>query len=171
MSIPIYREKIKSFFGSEKGKDVFIFAVIVCVAISSFVLGKLSVVESNASKPVVVKFDPSVTDYFYKEGEGGKSNTPALSGSSGQTDDSILDMDIEEVAGETKVNIETEESKMNSIADLQKGDIVASSRGSKYYYVYCSGAKSLSEANKIYFSSEEEAEANGYSLSTSCSKK
>ena len=32
--------------------------------------------------------------------------------------------------------------------------IVASKRGSKYYFIWCSGAKTLSEANKIYFSSE-----------------
>lgn len=171
MSIPIYLEKIKSFLGSEKGKDVFIFIVIVCVAISSFILGKLSVADNVASKPMVVKFDPSVTDYFFKEGEGGKSVTPALSENLATSVESNSETAIGEVAGDSESDADANDSEVGNTAEAQKGDIVASSRGSKYYYVYCSGAKSLSEANKIYFSSEEEAEANGYSLSASCSKK
>ena len=46
--------------------------------------------------------------------------------------------------------------------------IVASKRGSKYYFIWCSGAKTLSEANKIYFSSEALAQNAGYSLATNC---
>jgi len=48
--------------------------------------------------------------------------------------------------------------------------IVASKRGSKYYFIWCSGAKSLSEANKIYFDTEESARAAGYEISTTCKK-
>lgn len=46
--------------------------------------------------------------------------------------------------------------------------IVASKRGSKYYFIWCSGAKTLSEANKIYFDSETSAQNAGYSLATNC---
>lgn len=48
------------------------------------------------------------------------------------------------------------------------GSIVASKRGSKYYFVWCSGAKTLSEANKIYFDSENSAQSAGYTLATNC---
>ncbi|MDQ5950040.1 MAG: Ada Zn binding protein [Patescibacteria group bacterium] len=167
MSIPNYIEKIKSFTESEKGKDVLVLVVMVCVAISSFTLGRLSITQKDAAKPMVVKFDPSVTDYFYKDGEGREtlsgatSESPTLSKSEQNSTPGE-----QEVAGESAV----EENSEESIPD-PKSDIVASSRGSKYYYTYCSGAKTLSEANKVYFSSEEEAEANGYTLSTSCSKK
>ena len=74
MSIHILLEKIKSFLGSEKGKDIFVGIVVVCVAISSFVLGRLSVAQKDLQNPVVVKFDPSVTDYFIKKGESGESS-------------------------------------------------------------------------------------------------
>jgi hypothetical protein len=44
----------------------------------------------------------------------------------------------------------------------------ASSRGSKYYSLGCSGGKTIKEENKIYFNSKEEAERAGYELSASC---
>ena len=171
MSIPVLSGKIKSFMDSEKGKDVFIFVVIVCVAISSFVLGKLSVAQKNTNNPIVVKFDPSITDYFYEEQKGGEVATPTLSTKSLSevSSNTSLSPSDEEVAGE--ISVSEDDDTTNTESSEEKGDIVASSRGSKYYYVYCSGAKTLSESNKIYFSSEEEAESNGYSLSTSCTKK
>jgi hypothetical protein len=79
MSIPNYIEKIKSFAESEKGKDVLVLVVMVCVAISSFTLGRLSITQKDAAKPMVVKFDPSVTDYFYKDGEGRETLSGATS--------------------------------------------------------------------------------------------
>lgn len=50
----------------------------------------------------------------------------------------------------------------------QTGSFVASKKGKKYYPINCTGAKSLSESNRIYFKNAAEAEAKGYSLSTSC---
>lgn len=48
--------------------------------------------------------------------------------------------------------------------------IVASKRGKKYHYVWCSGAKSIKEENKIFFTSEAEAENRGYTLAANCQK-
>lgn len=44
----------------------------------------------------------------------------------------------------------------------------ASKRGSKYYSASCSGGKTIKPENKIYFSSEAEAEGAGYELSSTC---
>jgi len=44
----------------------------------------------------------------------------------------------------------------------------ASSRGSKYYYLGCTGGKELKEENKIYFNSEQEAINAGYEKSVTC---
>ena len=46
------------------------------------------------------------------------------------------------------------------------GAWVASSRGSTYYRVGCSGAGKLSPANRIYFKTEAAAKAAGYRRST-----
>lgn len=64
----------------------------------------------------------------------------------------------------------TIENAENKSKELGTGSIVASSRGSKYYFVWCSGAKTLSETNKVYFESEESAQSAGYTLSTTCKK-
>jgi len=45
---------------------------------------------------------------------------------------------------------------------------VASSRGKYYYPIDCSLAENLSEANKIFFNSKEEAESRGYIFQTKC---
>ena len=46
--------------------------------------------------------------------------------------------------------------------------VVASSRGTKYHYPWCSGAVSMSEANKIEFSSIEAARQAGYTPASNC---
>lgn len=46
--------------------------------------------------------------------------------------------------------------------------IVASKTGTKYHYTSCPGAKQISEKNKIYFKSIDEARANGYLPAQNC---
>jgi len=48
------------------------------------------------------------------------------------------------------------------------GLLVASKRGTKYHFPWCSGALSMKEVNKVWFSSKEEAERAGYSPATNC---
>lgn len=44
----------------------------------------------------------------------------------------------------------------------------ASNRGSKYYPVGCSAGKTIIQENRVYFATGEEAQAAGYTLSSSC---
>lgn len=46
--------------------------------------------------------------------------------------------------------------------------VVASSKGSKYYFLGCSGAKAIREQNRVTFTSPEEAEAKGYTQAAGC---
>ena len=45
---------------------------------------------------------------------------------------------------------------------------VASKSGTKYHYPWCPGALNIKEENKIWFSSKEQAESNGYSPAGNC---
>ncbi len=56
------------------------------------------------------------------------------------------------------------ESVQNNI----KGEYVASKTGSKYHLPWCSGAQRISEKNKIWFVSKEEAESRGYTPAKNC---
>lgn len=49
-----------------------------------------------------------------------------------------------------------------------KGILVASKSGKKYHLTWCPGARTISEQNKIYFNTKEEAEAAGYLPASNC---
>lgn len=146
MSIMDFPNKIKSWAGSRQGRDVYIVTLIIVVGFGAFGLGRLSVSQNDSTSSVQL---------VYPRGESGTASVvPA----------SILSPKSSSVS---TPSIKSDLSLQNSVDNSGK-DIVASSRGSKYYYTWCSGAKNLSEANKIFFSTESEAEAAGYSKSTSC---
>lgn len=48
------------------------------------------------------------------------------------------------------------------------GEVVASKNGSKYYLPWCAGALRITDANKVWFASREEAEAKGYVPANNC---
>jgi len=50
---------------------------------------------------------------------------------------------------------------------LQEG-VVASINSDKYHYLHCSGAKRISEKNKIYFDSPQDAQNAGFVLAGNC---
>jgi hypothetical protein len=50
----------------------------------------------------------------------------------------------------------------------QSGKFVASKNGTKYHFPWCPGALRIKEENKVWFSSREEAEAEGLSPAKNC---
>jgi hypothetical protein len=60
--------------------------------------------------------------------------------------------------------INTEVSKTSG----QKGMLVASKNGTRYYFPWCSGASRISEANKVWFNSYEEAQTAGLTAASGC---
>lgn len=61
----------------------------------------------------------------------------------------------------------TEETAIAATA--RTGQLVASVNGTKFHALNCPGAKQISEQNKIYFQTEDEAQAAGYSRAQNCS--
>lgn len=76
-----------------------------------------------------------------------------------------------------KMSVEYKKSnKKESIFFLEKKEreqkkleVVASKNGKTFSYPWCSGAKRISEKNKIVFSSKKEAESKGYREAKNCS--
>jgi hypothetical protein len=67
----------------------------------------------------------------------------------------------------------TQTSLKNSNTNVASSDssgktFFASSRGSKYYTTSCSAGKTIKQENRVWFSTGEEAEAAGYTLSSAC---
>ena len=48
------------------------------------------------------------------------------------------------------------------------GQYVGSRNGTKYYLPWCAGVSRISDANKVWFASEEEARAAGYAPASGC---
>jgi hypothetical protein len=66
------------------------------------------------------------------------------------------------------VNLDDNSTSSGQAINPSQTLFVASSRGKYYYPVDCSLAQNLSEKNKIYFSTKEEAESRGYLQNTRC---
>jgi len=67
------------------------------------------------------------------------------------------------------VDLKNNETILNAESSIPENSIVVGSKNSdKYHYPWCSGAKRISEANKITFSSIEEARKAGYTPAGNC---
>lgn len=70
------------------------------------------------------------------------------------------------------INQEKEEKIAESYeykgVNLDGRNFFASSRGTKYYPFGCSAGKSIKQENRVYFDTEEQAKAKGYTKSSSC---
>ncbi|MFA6095204.1 MAG: hypothetical protein WC757_04995 [Candidatus Paceibacterota bacterium] len=69
---------------------------------------------------------------------------------------SVLDVNAQDSATTTDQNVPND------------GQVVASKSGTKYHFPWCSGAKTISDANKITFASIEEARTKGYLPAANC---
>lgn len=70
------------------------------------------------------------------------------------------------------INQEKEEKIAESYeykgVNLDGRNFFASSRGTKYYPFGCSAGKTIKQENRVYFDTEEQAKAKGYTKSSSC---
>ena len=55
-----------------------------------------------------------------------------------------------------------------SASAVAQGLLVASKNGSKYHYPWCGGGNSISEKNKVWFDSVDEARKAGYTPAGNC---
>ena len=123
MSIPNIFDKIKVKASIDRMTIVYL-CIIVGVGLSSFGLGRLSVVPDQANNdPITITNEPK----------------SALEG------------------GNT--------TKEVNMADRR---YVASKNGKMYYSPNCSGAKRIKIENQIWFSTKEDAEKSGFTLSSTC---
>lgn len=76
-----------------------------------------------------------------------------------------LVIDSTHVVAEIAKDIQVQEKAPKTVSS---GQFVASKTGKKYYSEGCSGAKALAEKNKIFFKTEADARAAGYTPSTAC---
>ncbi|MFA5791605.1 MAG: hypothetical protein WC884_01040 [Candidatus Paceibacterota bacterium] len=138
MSINDSKEKIKQFIESKKGKDILIVIIVILVGLGSFELGRLS--KEATSEGIKI-----------------------LSVQTGENSNQIDNQEANVISTENTVS-----KNIDSSNSLLLKTFFASSRGSKYYTISCSAGKTIKQENRIYFTTGEEAEKAGYTLSSSC---
>jgi hypothetical protein len=91
-----------------------------------------------------------------------KPNTPVL------TPTTVVREPQAAVAGIEVKNVPPPSTKNEELGAVGKMQYVASKSGTKYHLLWCPGAKTIKESNKVYFSSKEEAESAGYQPAANC---
>jgi hypothetical protein len=77
----------------------------------------------------------------------------------------------QDIASHTSASGDTSAGSSLSVGgstSAQKGQIIADSSTHQFYLPWCSEVDSISEANTVWFASEQAAEAKGYSAGQGC---
>ena len=133
-------------------KNLYLIFLIILIFFFSFQLGRVS---KTASQPIKIQ-NAAIQEIFSSQ-----NNADTRS----DANDANKDRGVEKIDFRAKSIQELDRSP-----DSIEFRVVASKNGSKYHFLWCSGAKQIKEENKIYFNSEEEAVAAGYTLAANCSK-
>jgi len=121
---------IPELLQSRKAHDIGLVATVVLLGITSFGLGRLSVVDEGHAS-VALCASPQLLHA-------------------------------------TQAIPETTSSQTTTITPTTQGQVVGSKNGTVYHLPWCSGAKRISENNKVWFVSKTEAEAAGYRPAANC---
>jgi hypothetical protein len=145
-------DKIKQIIEGNRGKDAFVILTVILVGLGAFGLGHLD----QKNKPI----DDNVTD---------SNPTTNIITASDIISPATPVNTISQTTTTTNTPTITKTSKpiVGSTSSIDKA-FVASKIGHKYYPINCSAGKSIKSENKIYFTTEAEAETAGYTKSTSC---
>ncbi len=137
-------DRAKSYFDMNKMPEVvFILAVFLLTATLAFALGRLSTYEKQKEPITVTK-----TEEYYKwNGIDPTSSTSVIPVNTG---------------------IQSASTQASQTTVTEKGSIVASKSGTKYYYTWCSGVARIKEENKVYLNTVEEARAKGLTPASGC---
>ncbi len=143
MTIHELREKINPIAELVNSREFYTILLILLVGFGSFGLGRLSKLRES-HVPIKVEQAFSAAALYPPPFQGGdKGVVVTLPQSSPSKGEEVLSL-------------------------ARGGKIVASKGGTKYHFPWCQGAQRISDANKIWFNSVEEARKAGYTPASNC---
>ena len=154
-------ESSKTFLGRNYRSIISAFLLIIVTA--AFCAGYLTG-KREGGVPVTLSCSPDVLQ---------KLAIPAITG----TDETVGDAKVSATESDTpNLKNATLEAGMPTTGDVshnnesatQTGKYVGSKNGTKYYAPECAGAKRIKPANKVWFSTAQDATLQGYSPATKC---
>lgn len=151
MSINDFSKKIKPYLankaqtitsqisgGLNVKEDIFIVSAIILIGLAGFGLGKLSALEKGR-EPVSIKSASFASSTI-----------------------------INQTAGVQKFDNIPLSAAALVASDGAKGLLVASKSGTRYHFPWCAGASQITEKNKIWFDSYDQAQIAGYTPAANC---
>ena len=133
-----------------RGKNIATIIIVILVGLGSFGLGRLSKDASSNDFKITYPNQPA--------------NVISATESTQGTYNSSLNSNFVQQTPKTSQINNKSKSSTSSVGKIY----FASSRGNKYYHIGCGGGKTLKPENKIYFTTEAEAQAAGYQKSSTC---
>ena len=134
----------QSIAGRLNSRELYTILLILLVGFASFGLGRLSKLQEGETP---IRIEQASATVF--------ASLPILGGDKG----AVMPSSVKDEG------LKIKDSPLSLSAG---GQIVASRSGSKYHYPWCSGAQRISEANKVWFNSIEEARKAGYTPASNC---
>ena len=148
MSIKDWSEKIKGCNENIKNRlqqeentsRYYTAAIIILVGLSSFGLGRLSAIDEKR-EPITIEDGMGIIETAPPPSAGGGASTQFAS-------------------------VVSSANPSNSTQLASGGKLMGSRNGTKYYFPWC--GSNIAEKNKIWFNSETDARAKGYSPAANC---
>ena len=140
MNIQELAQKVKALGERFNTREMYTVLLLIVVAFGSFGLGRLSKLQAS-KQPIRLEQSATVL------------GIPALGVGNTQS---------------TAAPLNKSETPDTTSSPVGGGQLVASKGGTKYHFPWCSGAQRISEANKIWFASVEEARKAGYTPASNC---
>lgn len=137
MILSQHLKKVKSWMG-DRPADFYIAGIIMLASITSFGLGRLSVI-LPIKTPIRIEGIATI--------EGAVTNNSV---------------------GATSSDLPPFRDTHAKNVSMEQGKYVASKNGTAYHYSWCIGAQRIKNENKIWFSSKEDAEKAGYKPAGNC---
>jgi hypothetical protein len=138
MSIEEIGQKIKGVGQLLLKRDIYGLCIVILVATGSFFIGRLSVFNERVT-PVTI--------------ENISSNKPTVLG---------------EFTESINKNVVSGVPEVPKTTPSKNGMYVGSKNSTKFHLPYCPGASQISEVNKVWFQTKEEALAKGYIPASNC---
>ena len=144
MNIQELTQKVKELKDRLATREVYTVLLIMVVGFGSFGLGRLSKLQESREPIRIEQLTASV----------GASESPLPKGVSDLSRGGVVATTPQDAPSETILK--------------PGGKVVASKGGTKYHFPWCSGAQRISEGNKVWFNSTDEARKAGYTPATNC---
>lgn len=140
----INKIKASASYCPDISKDLFVVGVILLAAMGSFLLGRLSVLDTKQAKELkIMQTEASVV----------RSNAPSQGDAQQKT---------------SGIDAGNAVDSMGAVSPSVLGMYVGSKSGTTYYLPWCGGVKRIHEENKVWFKDKADATSKGYKPSSTC---